>query len=162
MQTPQDRIPQLDAMRAGVAFKFACKTRSFSVTLRPLTLDEQVNLINEVQADLSSMDELARNRITEETLYAKRTLAKASTTDVDTNDPKLTDYVLGKMIISELLFMYKQYLQGVERCNPAMEEMGKAEVDALIEECKKKPSQVIDLPILQLLNMVRVLLTKDG
>lgn len=163
---PVDRIPQIDAMRLGVDYRFTVQVREFKLHLRPLAISEVVKVAHEVASDLSQMPKVAQTSLTENMTLAKRTLVMASTPDVGVNQPTITELIFDKMTPDELQFIYKQYLSGCDRANPALEILSYDEVVALVEDVKKKASPaeqvsaLTELSFLQLVSMVHLLLIK--
>lgn len=155
-------IPQLDQMRMGTAYRDDVRIRGFSVSLRPLTSLEMMESTNSVADELTRMPEAARNRIVEHSLFVKKILITASTTDAGTNDPHLTEYLLDRMTPEEQEFMFKQYVAMTDRCNPSLEEMKKEDLDELVLNLKKNPQSAIECSFLQLANAVRRLATSEG
>lgn len=158
-QSPADSIPQLEEMRLGVAYRFEARVRGFAVMLRPLSMSETIEVAAEVAGDLESFPAHARNRVTEHSLFCKKTLVKASTSAPDARDPRLTEYILDRMTSDEVLFLFKQYTLGTDRVNPALETMPEETLRAMIEDLKKNPSALIERSTLELVNVARFLLT---
>lgn len=156
------RDEQIAAMRQGVAHKFPIKVGGFSVNLRPLTIDEQLEVAADVTEAMAKIPAKANNRLTEETFMAKLTLEKASTSSPQKNDPKLTSAVIGQMYADELHFLFKQYALICEKVNPMLEEMSVDAINELVEHLKKNDLQVTELSSLQLINLVRYLVTQVG
>ena len=136
-------LPELQAMRLGVEYRFEVNVRKFKVFLRPLSAVEIVQSTREAQQALMDMPEEDRVAVSESILLCTKKLIKASTSDVGVNDPKLTDYVMERMTADEMDLLWKQYLAGCKRCDPALEEMPVDEVKALVEEVKKNPREVV-------------------
>lgn len=161
-----DRIPELDLMRHGVDFRFRVSLRNWTVTLRPLTLAENLQVAHSVSAEVAKMPVSARTPVTEQTYLAKETLKLASTSDVGKYDPQLTDPIMDKMTADEIIFLSKQYREGLDRVDPNLEEMTKDEVMALVDECKKKgdlsASAMTELSFFQRNQMLAYLLSLDG
>jgi hypothetical protein len=163
MHDPKDLIPQLDQMRLGVDYRFIIKLRGFALDVRPLTVDETVSMTAEVICELQKLPDHQQNSQYEATLIAKKTLCMASTSAPGKNDPKMTEYILGRNTPEELQFLYNQWVDGTKRCSPAIENMAKAEVDALVADVKKnRDLTLIQLSRSQLCAMVLFLLPTDG
>jgi hypothetical protein len=158
----EDLSDILSAMRMGTAYKQVIKVRKLSVTVRPLTIGETVEIAGEVVDELTKLSSSNRNPIMEHALLAQKTLVKASTSAPGAKDPKLTEFEVANMTPDELHMLYKEYTAAVERVNPSMETMEAKEFDALVAELKKNDPgfQPIDLSFCQLANMVRFFLTK--
>lgn len=153
-------IEQLEQMRMGVDYRFPVQLRAFKVMLRPLSVSEMMECTSNTAQYISQISESQRTRVTEHLYFAKQILVKASTPEVDSNiQPELTDYLLSKMTNEEVQFLYKQYVAITDKCNPILEEMTIEEVKELVDEVKKNPSALIDLSFLDLVNIVRSLLT---
>lgn len=163
------QIDQLAAMRMGIDYSFQISIRSFSFRARPLSLVETVKLM---QSTMDSLNHLApgitRSPLLEELTLAKETLVLASTSDVSKNDPQIFPALLDRITPDELLSLYKQYLAGVDRCNPQLEKMDPAKLVELTEQVKKKAkdpaslaSMLTELSLLELVSLVPTLLTDD-
>lgn len=155
---PVDRIEQLDAMRRGVDYRLEIKVRGFSMMVRPLTVDEVMQVAATVQEKMTMIPDSAKNALTENVLLAKETLKLASTSDIGTNDPKITDYILGRMTTDELQCLHKQYVGICDKVNPMLEEMAAAELQALIDALKKSPLQLTELSFMEMANVCRHLI----
>lgn len=133
-------IPQLDEMRMGVDYVFKVTLRGYSVALRPLSVDELLLVGRRVNETLNDMPEAARARISQETMYAKTILQEAST-DFGKANPRLTAGILGKCTEAELSFLLKEYVAGCDACDPRLESMTRAKLDALVDQVKKNVSE---------------------
>lgn len=149
---------QVEMMRQGVNYRFPVIVRGFSVSLRPLSVQEVLEVTSAVQSHFSGLPVHARNSMTEHVLFAQKCLEKASTPDVETNSPTLPEAVIQRFTTFELDYVYKEWVGGCDRCNPALEALPAQDVEALVEEVKKKPSDLIELSFLQLANVCRSLL----
>ncbi len=161
-QNPHDRLPQLDAMRMGVEYRLEIKVREFKMSVRPITITETIQVASKVADKLMTLPKTAQNRITEHVLLAKETLMLASTSDVDVNDPKITDFILDRMTPDEIDNLFKQYVAATDKVNPSLEEMSTERVEALVEDIKKNPSLLIEHSFLELVNVSRYLLAHKG
>jgi hypothetical protein len=161
MQSPVDRIEQLDAMRMGVDYRLPIRIRTFSLHVRPLTIAETVEIAGEVTDELERLGKAA-TRVIEHVLLAKRTLIKASTSEPGANDQQLSDPILDRMTPDELDLLFKQYVAACDKVNPSLESLPAEEVRAMAERLKKSPSEAIELSFLQLVNIVQFLLTPDA
>lgn len=159
MFTDSDRISQLDAMRQGVDYHLEIKCRDYSVSVRPLTMKETVDVATRVNDALLKLPEHARTRLMESNLLAKETLKLATKNDMDSKDePRLTDYVMDRMTPEELQFIHRQYVQAIDMVNPVMEQLSKEEIMAMVDAVKKNGSALTDLSFLQMANVCRFLI----
>lgn len=165
-----DSIEQIEAMRAGVDYRFPIRIRQFQLEVRPLSIMESVQVAQQVAEEVKKVPDSARNRLTEHTFLAKATLIKATTSDVGANDPKITDYIMDRMTGDEVQALFKQYISVVDRANPSLEFMENKDVEVLIDSIKKNrtemdlvesDSQLTELSIWELASIVRYFLTKD-
>jgi len=163
-------MQQIEAMRAGVSYRFPIKVRNFELDVRPLALMETVSVAQKVAEAMKGVPESARNRLTEHAFLAKFTLELASTSDVDKNDPRITSYVLDRFTNDEIMAVFKQYVSIVDRANPVLDFMSPPEMEGLIDHLKKNrtetsseewDSQLIELSFSQLVSLVRFYLTND-
>src|SRR4051812_41623970 len=123
MNPSSQTTPELEAMRAGIAYRFPVQIRNFRVTLRPVTIGEHMQINNEIVQELLEVPDNMRHAINENYLLAKKMLKMASKADIDGKEGPLQDYLLDKMTIDELLYAYDEYLQGVAKVNPKIEKM---------------------------------------
>lgn len=162
MKTPMYEMPQLDAMRMGVEYKFAVKCRGLNILMRPLSSFEIVQAAHNVADRLSDMQPHKRAGVVESLLLAGEKLELASTSDVNANDPQITKAIIERMTPDEVDYLWKQYCLGCERVNPSLEKMSTEEVAQLVAEVKKNPARMfqtlIDLSSLQLANICHLLL----
>lgn len=135
--SPQDRIEQIDAMRQGVEYRFPVTLRGFAIMMRPLSMGETLQVASRVVERMQMAPKEQMHRMTEHTFLAGETLVLASTTDVGTNDPRLTELIIQRMTPDELQSMFKQYVAGCDRCNPSLELLKPEEVRAMAAELKK-------------------------
>lgn len=157
---PADVIPQLDAMRMGADYRFILRSRAFSMDARPLTIDETIQMTADVIVEMQRLPEHSQNSQFESACVAKKTLVLASTSEPGAKDPKITEYVLGRMTPEELQYLYKQWVDGCASVSPALETLSPDVLQALIETVKKNgPSTLIQLSRSQLCAMVDSLLS---
>lgn len=165
-ESVHDRIEQLDAMRMGVEYRLPIEVRGFKMYVRPLTVMESVKIASDVHAELVKLPQDARNRLTEHWILARETLKLASTSDVDKNDPKITDLILSRMTNDEIHFLFKQYVAACDKVNPALELINTEEIEKLVEDIKKNNPeelayQLTELSFLQLTSLAHFFLTKS-
>lgn len=152
-----DSLPELDAMRQGVTYQFKVTCRGFSVSLRPLSMNEILKVMAETQEFLNTMSETARNRLNENVIYAKKTLMFASTSDVGKSDMKLTGKMFDLMTDREVQFLYGEYCAGCDRVDPALEKLKPEIINELAENIKKNPSTATALSFLELVSVCQKL-----
>lgn len=158
-EDPSERLSELDAMRRGIDYRLTIQCRDYSVSVRPLTMKETVDVATRVNDAILRMPENARTRIMESTLLAKETLKLATKNDIDSKDePRLTDYIMDRMTPEELQFIHRQYVQAIDRVNPVMETMPKEKLDGLVDAIKKNDSALTDLSFLEMANVCRHLI----
>lgn len=159
MFNQDDQIDQLDAMRRGVDYRLEIKCRDYSVSVRPLTMKETIDIATKVNDALLNLPQHARTTLMESALLAKETLKLATTSDVDSKEVgRLTDYIMDRMTPEELQFIHRQYVQAIDKVNPVMERMTKEEVMELVERVKKNESALTSLSFLELANVCRQLI----
>lgn len=158
---PADKIPQLEAMRMGVDYHLTVKVRGFTITLRPLAIIEQQQVAATVVEKYNMLPAPAKNRLTENLITAKETLMIASTTDVGTGDPKITDYILDRMTDGEVQFLWKQYMSACDRVNPVLDELPIEKLEELVNEVKKNPETLLELSFSEVINVCRHLTKGD-
>lgn len=152
----------LEAMREGTNYRFNIRCRGLEFSARPLSCFEVVRATQEVADKIEELDHKYRNSITESLWMASKKLQKATTSEVGSNDYKLTDYEIERMTPDEIDFLWKQYVAGCAKVNPCLEEMKNEDILALVAQVKKSPNlglAVIDLSFLELANICRHLLT---
>ncbi|NJM94446.1 MAG: hypothetical protein HC842_07125, partial [Cytophagales bacterium] len=128
---------QLENMRLGVDYKAPVQLRGFTLTLRPLSVAETIQICSEVNQEWLKLPEFARTGIMQNTLMAQKTLVKASTPSPDIYSPQITEMVLQNMTPDEIIFLYNEYRIICERVNPSLEELPRDKLDELVEEIKK-------------------------
>jgi hypothetical protein len=146
----------------GVAWRHNLQVRNYSVLVRPLSISETLQVVHSVAARLQAQPLLARTSALELSLLAKETLIVASTSDVGMQDAMLTEYLLDMLTPDELTHLYKQYSGMLDKVNPSLEDLKPEEMKALVEMVKKNPTEAIELSFLQLVNVVRFLVTSGG
>lgn len=154
-----DRLPSLDSMRMGVEYRFKVEMRGFAITLRPISMMETVTATQETAEYLEGLPVIARNRIAENVVYAKKVLMVASTSAPGVNDYKITGHIIDRMTPDEVSFLFKEYVSGCDKVNPGLEDLPADVVERLADQVKKTPSQAIELSFLELVNVCRKLAT---
>lgn len=157
----KDAIPQIDAMRMGVDYRFTIKLRGFAVSVRPLTSKETVEITSKIVSYMEGLLAAARNSHTEADTHARETLKAASTSEPGAFDPQITDPMLDKMTSDELRFLLREYVAVCDRVNPCLEKMPTEDLRALVEEVKKSPSLLTELSLWQMENVCRTLIQGD-
>lgn len=138
---PTDPQALLAAMRLGVDYTETISLRSFKVMVRPLSMLETLQVAHEVQVQMSQKDEFSKHRLSENSIVARETLKRATSTDVGSKDSILTDLILEKMTPEEVQYLFKQYVAAVDRKNPCLEMMTAEKVQELVNEVKKNPRE---------------------
>lgn len=152
---------EISAMREGVEYRLPIVVRNFKMMVRPLSIDETVQVAADVTEEMNKMPEKGRNRLTEETLLAKFTIEKASTSSPETNDPKITAAVLGNMTPDELHAIFKQYVWVCDRVNPVLESMSPEKLQEIVDLLKKNSLQVTELSTWDMAQLVLFFIAKD-
>lgn len=157
-----DSLPQLDQMRMGVEYRQLVRIRNFSVSLRPLTISEQIHVASDVAEEFAQMPEKMKHQLSEHTVLAKRTLIRASTPSPEVNSPLLTDLLIEKMTADEVLALFKEYNAICDKCNPMLDKMLSEDALALVDVLKKNPSRLTELSFWQLKEAVLCLIAQNG
>lgn len=167
-QTPANQIEQISAMRMGTEYRGNISVRGFALTVRPLSIGESVAIAAKVVEEVQKLPVNFRNQLTEHFILARETLVLASTSDVGSNDPKLTNMIVERMTNDEVHSLFKQYTALCDRVNPALETLSEEDVKGLVEQLKKNKEepdlvyQLTELSISQLSSMVLHFLKADG
>ena len=133
----KQHFADIDAMREGVDYVGLIKVRGFETRVRPLSSYEQMQIFTEVAEDFSVMPEKQRTNAMESFLLAKKTLMKATTSDVGENDSRLNEQILNRMTMNEIISLHKEYCAMEDRVNPILEEMTNEQLQALVDYLKK-------------------------
>lgn len=148
----------LDQMRMGVEYSKLISVRQAKVRLRPLSIAEHQEVTSAVADFLLSAPEKDKHRITEEVLFAQKTLILASTSEPGSNDPKLTELLVQKMTVGEVMKLFKEYNRFVEQVDPSIDEISKEKLEEMVAALKKSPSQLAELSGSELMDICRYLL----
>lgn len=162
MQAKIDQIPQLEAMRAGIGYRFTVKVRDFKLVLRPLSIVEIQQVYASVAAAMSELPPVQQTQFMQDSLMAQETLVLASTSDIDARDPHITNLILSRMTNDELAYLYKQYVAECDRISPLFEKMPAKEAQELVETLKKSPDQATRCSYSQLLSCLLSILSTEG
>lgn len=154
----RDIIPQVEQLRDGVDYRFKVTIRKFSIMLRPLSIYEVNKVAANVSERMEEMNQYQRNQLTEHTLVAQETLKLASTSDVDVDDPTITDLIISKMTAEEVSALFKEYVAITDKCNPVLELLPNDVLKSMIEDLKKNPSLVTERSFLELASICRSLI----
>jgi hypothetical protein len=156
-----DRFEQLEMMRLGTEARFVVKCRGYAVSMRPLTISEENQTAVESQVDLQKMPEHQQNRMMYDQIFTQKVLELASTSAPGVYDPKLTGMIVSRMTVEEVLHLWKQYIAGKDKLNPALEAIPAEELKELVKEVKKNHSLVIERSFLELANICQYLLNES-
>ena len=148
----------LDALRMGVEYSFSVTVRGLTIPFRPLSITEEVNVRNEVLAEMAMLKPHEQHALSEASRLSIKTLELASTKEPGKEAPRLTGYTLSKMTSDELRAVYNAYGDACDRLNPRIEKMSQEQIKALIDEAKKNASTLTQLPASLLEQMVRTLI----
>lgn len=164
MITPIGDEEIVEKMRAGVDYHMQVKCRNFSITVRPLTLVEQLQATTNSVDKYRMLPEPAKHKLSESVILAIEILKLATTSDFGKNDSSLTEDTMNLWTTQELMFVYDQYLKAIERANPSLEKMTATELRELVDHLKKKPkeelfSQLTELSFTHLREVAEYLLT---
>lgn len=160
MQDPMAPIEQLEAMRVGVQYRFPVHLRGFSVTLRPLSVAENLNVTQEVVAELEKIPSHLRTSLYECTQIAIKTLSIASTPHPESRvEATLTPLILSRMTPDELQHLYQLWVDAVKTVSPAIESITDEQIMALVSEIKKNDERLTTLSRSQLSRVVLFLLS---
>lgn len=167
MNTPESlkELPEVEAMRMGIAYRFPISLRAFKMEVRPLTMSETIQVKQEVVRVLGSLPTNQRTPLEEHTLLARETLKLASQSDVGSGDFGITDAMLDNMRPEEIRYLMKEYVKVVDKCDPCFEEMSIEELEELVDylkkESKKNPLALTEFSFSQLVSVARYLMTKE-
>lgn len=161
MKPPVDQIDQLVALRMGVEYRQVISVRGLKLKVRPISITETVDISQEVNEQIQELPERSRNRMIEHTLVAKKTICLATTSAPGVRDPHITERVLDEFTPAELDLLFKEYVAVTDRVNPSLEMLKADEIDRMVAELKKSPSEAIELSFLDLVSVVRFLLTRE-
>lgn len=164
MNTPVEanELKILAQMRAGVSQYHQIKLRSASVRVRPLSVSEVLECTAEAQLRIEQSPKNAQNRISEELILCKIKLERASTSDIGKTDPMMTEYILDRMTVHEILALFHAYNEWLDSIDPDVSEIGMDRLQELAEAVKKNPSTLTELSRWELLNLARSLLLSGG
>lgn len=154
-------LGSVEDLRLGTEYRGTLHCRGLVVKVRPLCIAEDIDITNQVIAEIMRLPEAQRTAMTEARMLACYTLEKASTSDMDKTDYGITRAVLARITADELQYLFKQYQDMLDKVNPALERMPAEKLDHLVAEVKKNPSELIRLSRWQLCQMVDSLLPKE-
>ena len=142
-------------MREGVGFKFQIRLRGACVTMRPLSVQEQVNIISEIADELQARPKIANNGFAGSVIMAIKTLSTASQSAPQTNDMQLPTGLLEQLNSDELMHLFKSYNAEVDKICPMLEDIDESRLDELITLAKKNPTVWIDCSFVELVGACR-------
>jgi len=153
IRAPEPTI--LDKMREGVGFKFQIRLRGATVTMRPLSVQEQVNIISEVADEIQSRPKLANNSFAGSVIMAIKTLSIASQSAPHAQDMQLPVGLLEQLHSDELMHLFKSYNAECDKICPMLEDLSEERLDQLISLAKKNPTVWIDCSFVELVGACR-------
>jgi len=139
MDNPLEQYPEIEKMRAGVEYRMQVKCRNFLISVRPLTITEQMQATTNAIDKFRQLPEPAKHKLSESIMLAKEVLLLATTSNFGSNDSSLTEEMMSLWTSQELMFVYEQYLAAIERVNPSLEKMKPELLVEIVDELKKKP-----------------------
>jgi hypothetical protein len=135
----------LKKLRAGVKEISEINIRGLSFVVRIISINEMLD----IRAKAKSIASTRNGDITlENALVQQLTLIAAST--INKGAPGLPESFLSKVSLSELTLIYEEYLKFYDDCNPSLERIGQAQMEALIEAIKKNTISWRDCSLSQL------------
>lgn len=147
-------------MREGVDYKFNIKMRKLTLLVRPLSNKEFCDILSEVKEIMDKAPANLNTRVHEEVELAKRILIKATTSDIDMKDEKLTHFILDRMTTGEIIALYKEYKAWEEEINPDAETINPDKVKQIVADLKKNLIQWRELSRLECKHVVQYLMTQ--
>lgn len=155
-----DTSEVLAAMRMGVEYTFQIAVRGFSVSVRPISVSETLEVAGEVTRALS-LDKRSPEAMNTHQAYliALFTLQKACKPIGSKVEGPLQKSTVDQFTVAELLALFEQYRDGAERVNPSIEEIPIERVKELVEHTKKNPEVLTQLSRRPLETLARYLLT---
>lgn len=138
MSSPNE-YPEIEKMRAGVAYRMPIKVRGFEIQVRPLAISEQMQATTNAIDKFRALPEPAKHKLSESAFMAIEMLKLATTSDYGANDSSITEESMKLWTSQELMYVYDQYLQAIERANPSIDKMPPEQLKEIVEELKKKP-----------------------
>jgi hypothetical protein len=158
-----NNIDPIAAMRMGVSYSHSISVRNFSCKMRPLSIQETIDVTNAVIDEMATMEEVKKTRLEEHTLIAIHTLVRASMPNPDSGfeSAKLQAITLRKMTNDEVHALYNEYVAVTDKVNPSLDEMTTEEIKELVEAVKKNHSAVTGYSFWQLAKAVKYFVTKE-
>ena len=159
---PHQPIDLLTAMRFGVDYTFTVKVRNLELKVRPLSVVERIEVVNDTREQVSQMKEHARTELVYLSILAMRTLEMATTPEPRSQvKPRITVAVLERMTNDEVTALYQAYIDGCDRVDPSVETLSDTRLGELVNAAKKKAYNWTELPRPHLEQLARYLLTRD-
>lgn len=154
----EDQENPLDAMRRGVEYRFPVKVRRKVIMMRPLSIDEHAKITAETVEQLAMLPSTQKTSMKEHLIYTAALIERASTSDTQGKDPRLTEMLVNEMTPEEVQHIYQQWLDGCKLCDPALEHLTKDRVEDLVAGIKKNPSTLTALSSWEVMELCRSLL----
>lgn len=154
-------IQDLEKLRMGIQNRCNPVVRGVTFTFRPLTISETTDVTSRAMQIFNGLKPHEKHTINESRIISILTLIQASCLDAARAVPGVTEDTLNMLTADELGYLFREYQQMTAACNPEIEQLPVAELQQLVEDLKKNPQRLTELSSLQLLNLVRYLLTKS-
>jgi hypothetical protein len=123
----------LAQMRKGIQETYEIRLRGALIPVRVLTVTE----MNDARREGLSAAIAIKGDETDKNLFQQKTILKLASTIVKGAGPMLSDKLLDMLSADELDFIYREYINIVDRVNPDMEQMTEEEFRHLVDMVKK-------------------------
>lgn len=140
MSTPTE-FPSLALIRQGVDYRFKIRCRNLELSVRPLSIYEEDQVIQRVASKMEESPEHLRTSLRQTMLLAINKLEMAQSDEPNSlNGVKVHAAELQMLTPGELDHLFKQYISHCDKVNPMLERLNKADLEQVVERLKKNSS----------------------
>lgn len=136
----------LAKMRAGVRESHEITLRELTIPVRVLSVDE----LNNIRRDSIKHATMQAGDDTDRNLHIQKTTLKMASTVAKGGAPVLGDKLLSMLSMDEINYLYDEFMNVMDRVNPALDQLTQEEFRAIVDALKKNTITSRDLSLHQL------------
>jgi hypothetical protein len=133
-------------MRAGINESYEIRMREMTFPVRVLSIDEVARIRREAIAYSATNggDE------TEKNIFIQKATLKLASTLTAGSAPVISDKLLERLSLDEVIYLFQAYISEIEKVNPAVDHLSPEQFRVIVDALKKNTISSKDLSIHQL------------
>jgi hypothetical protein len=167
MSHPNDKASplEMESLRQGIDFRFPVDFKGKKIKLRPLSIMEEDQIARDILGLMNDLPAHERNSMSETIRLTQMKLEIASTSDVGVYDPSLPQAELKRLTPPQIDKIFKEWLAGCEKANPAPEKVTAEQLEIFVEALKKSTENtgkvLTELSFFQLVDICQFLVNRE-